>query len=158
MAERPQRDRGRADERAVVAEPAGHDPGARGEVDAGRAVELGLRGGEEAVAEAEGHRAGDHRQAQVEQVGHRRHRPADQRPGAARSSASASAAGRPVRAAMAVPDASASRQPCGAAGARPAVGLDDHVADVAGVAVGAVEQPAVEHDPAADAGRHDHAR
>ena len=36
------------------------------------------------------------------------------------------------------------------------VGLDDHVADVAGVAVGAVEQAAVEHDAAADAGRHDH--
>ena len=40
--------------------------------------------------------------------------------------------------------------------AQAAVGLDDHVADVAGVAVGAVEQPAVEHDAAADAGRHDH--
>ena len=36
------------------------------------------------------------------------------------------------------------------------VGLDDDVADVAGVAGGAVEQPAVEHDPAADPGRHHH--
>ena len=36
--------------------------------------------------------------------------------------------------------------------ARATFGLDDEVADVAGVAVGAVEQPAVEHDAAADAG------
>ena len=65
-------------------------------------------------------------------------------------------AARPVTAAMAVPDASASRQPRPPHGARPAVGLDDDVADVAGVAVGAVEQPAVEHDAAAHAGGHDH--
>ena len=57
---------------------------------------------------------------------------------------------------MAVPDASASRQPRAPHAHRRAVGLDDHVADVAGVAVGAVEQAAVEHDAAADAGGHDH--
>ena len=74
----------------------------------------------------------------------------------ATTSGRASAAGRPVMAAMAVPDASASRQPRRAARAQAAVGLDDHVADVAGVAAGAVEQPAVEHDAAADAGGHDH--
>ena len=64
--------------------------------------------------------------------------------------------GRPVIAAIAVPDASASRQPRAPQPHGAAVGLDDHVADVAGVAVGAVEQPAVEDDAAADAGRHDH--
>jgi hypothetical protein len=37
------------------------------------------------------------------------------------------------------------------------VGFHDDVADMARVAVGAVEQPAVEHDAATDAGRHDHA-
>ena len=42
----------------------------------------------------------------------------------------------------------------GAAAAAPAVGLDDDVADVAGVGRRPVEQLAVEHDAAADAGRH----
>ena len=59
----------------------------------------------------------------------------------------------PVIASMARPDASASRQPAGAAAAAAAVGLDDDVADVAGVGRRAVEQLAVEHDAAADAGR-----
>ena len=44
----------------------------------------------------------------------------------------------------------------GATGAAPTVRLDDHVTDVAGVAGRTVEQLAVEHDAAADAGRHDH--
>ena len=57
-------------------------------------------------------------------------------------------------ASIASPDASASRQPAGAAAAAPAVGLDDDVPDVAGVGRRAVEQLAVEHDAAADAGRH----
>ena len=57
-------------------------------------------------------------------------------------------------ASIARPDASASRQPAGAAPAAPAVGLDDDVADVAGVGRRPVEQLAVEDDPAADAGRH----
>ena len=43
----------------------------------------------------------------------------------------------------------------GAARAAPPVRLDDDVADVAGVAGGTVDQLAVEHDAAADAGRHD---
>ena len=120
-------------------------------------VELGLRGGEEAVAEAQRHRAGHDGQAQVEQVGDRCHGPAHQR---ARAPAHASVGvGRPAgrsTAAIAVPDASASRQPRRAARARPAVGLDDDVADVAGVARRPVEQPAVDHDPAAHARRHDH--
>ena len=58
--------------------------------------------------------------------------------------------------AIAVPDASASRQPRAPQPHSCAVGFDDHVTDVARVAGGAVEQPAVEHDAAADAGRHDH--
>ena len=117
----------------------------------------GLGGGEEVVAEAERDRAGDDREAQVEQGGDRRDRPADQPAGALAARRRAPPRpGAPVRAAMAVPDASASRQPRAPHAHTPAVGLDDHVADVAGVAVGAVEQPAVEHDAAADAGRHDH--
>ena len=71
------------------------------------------------------------------------------------SSGGACSGARPVMARIAVPDASASAQPCAAAAA-PASGFDDHVTDVARVAVGTVEQPAVEHDAAADAGRHDH--
>ena len=48
----------------------------------GRAVELGLGRREERRAEAEGDRAGDDRQPEVEQVGHRRHGPAHQPAGA----------------------------------------------------------------------------
>ena len=56
----------------------------------------------------------------------------------------------------------AARRLCFEAAARAAralapVGLDDDVADVAGVPLPAVEQAAVEHDAAADARRHDHA-
>ena len=59
-------------------------------------------------------------------------------------------------AASAVPDASASRHPRPPHAARPPVGHDDHVADVARVAEPPLEQPAVEHDAAAHAGRHHH--
>ena len=55
---------------------------------------------------------------------------------------------------MAVPDASASRQPRAPHDATTAVGLDDDVADVAGVPGRPVEQLAVDDDPTADAGRH----
>ena len=123
----------------------------------GPLVELGLRGVEEDVAVAEGDRAGDDREAQVEQVDDRRHGPADQPAGPLRAPPSgASAAGAPVRAAMAVPARLGLEAALRAAGARAPVGLDDDVADVAGVAVVAVEEPAVEDDAAADAGRHDH--
>ena len=61
---------------------------------------------------------------------------------------------RPVIASIANPDASASRQPAGAAPAAPPVGLDDDVPDVAGVGRRAVEQLAVEDDAAADPRRH----
>jgi hypothetical protein len=44
-----------------------------------------------------------------------------------------------------------------AAPAQVAVGLDDHMADVPGVAAVAAEQAPVAHDSAADACRHDHA-
>ena len=44
----------------------------------------------------------------------------------------------------------------GTAAALVAVGFDDDVADVPGVAAGSVEQAAVGDDAAADAGRHDH--
>ncbi len=47
--------------------------------------------------------------------------------------------------------------PATAACARPPVGFDDDVADVAGVAGRAVEQATVDDDPPADSRRHDHA-
>src|SRR5437763_10189564 len=66
------------DERTGVAEAGGDDSGAEREVQSGRPVDLGLGGGEERFAEAERHRAGDDGELQVEQVGDRRHCPADQ--------------------------------------------------------------------------------
>ena len=152
-------DGGGADERAVGAERAGDDAGAARELDAAARVDLGLRGGEERRAEAERDRTGDDREIEVEQVGDARDRAPDERAGACRrSSGGASAGGRPVMRAIAVPDASASRQPRAPHAALVAVGLDDDVADVPGVAAAAVEQPAVGDDAAADAGRHDHPR
>ena len=43
-----------------------------------------------------------------------------------------------------------------AAGARTTIGLDDHMPDVSGVAQTTAQEPSVEDDAAADAGRHDH--
>ena len=81
----------------------------------------------------------------------------DQRAGALDDHAAGAEPGRlPVMAAMAVPDASASRQPRPPQRAGPTVGLDDDMTDVPGVAEPALEQSAVEHDAAADAGRDDH--
>ena len=53
-----------------------------------RAVELGLGGGEEGLAEAERHRAGDDGQPQVEQRAPSRHRPADEPARSARRTSS----------------------------------------------------------------------
>ena len=79
------------------------------------------------------------------------------RPARRRSSSGASAAGAPGarrdgRAAAPPPPGSPARR---TRTARPS-GTDDHVADVAGVAVLAVEEATVEDDAAADAGGHDH--
>ena len=68
----------------------------------------------------------------------------------------ASAGARPVMASMARPDASPSRQPRPPQKQGRPPGLDDDVADVAGVAGLPVEQAPVEHDPASDPGRNDH--
>ena len=57
---------------------------------------------------------------------------------------------------MAVPEASASRHRALPQAQSPAVRLDHEVADVTGVALGAVHQPAVAHEPVADAGGHHH--
>src|SRR4051794_35484390 len=71
-----------ADEGPVGTESDGDDAGAPGERDPGAAVELLLRGAEEGPAEAESHRPPGHGEAQVEEVGHRRHRPPDEAPAA----------------------------------------------------------------------------
>ncbi len=44
----------------------------------------------------------------------------------------------------------------GAAGTQPSLWHNDHMTDVSGVPGRTVEQPTVQHDAAADAGRHDH--
>ena len=118
----------------------------------GRSVSSCWGSVEEIVSVAEGDGAGDDREPQVEQRGpaarHRRGRRGDRRVPSA-----IGAAGVPVRAAIAVPLASGSRQPR-APGTGATIGLDDDVADVAGVAVFTVEEAAVQHDAAADAGGH----
>ena len=82
------------------------------EVEPSRRIDLRLRGSKEDVAEPEGDRAGHARQPEVEQVRHRCHGLTHE---LSRTDADgligASAAGRPVIAAIAVPDASASRHP-----------------------------------------------
>ena len=139
------------------AEPGRDDAGRAGEVEAGPQAQLRLGGGEERRAVAEGDRAGHAGQPQVEQVGDRRHRPADQPAGPLDDlAAPASAGSPPVSARMAVPDASASRQPRPPhAHGRPS-GSTMTWPMWPALPRGAVEQPAVEHDAAADAGRHDH--
>ena len=136
--------------------PAGRIRVPRAEVEAGPGVDLGLGGGEERRAEAEGHRSGHHRQPEVEQIGHRGHGPADEcarpmdhlRGGLGRRPAGDGLDGPARRLAL------EAAPPAAEAGA--AAGFDDDVADVAGIAVPPVEQPPVEHDPAADPGRDDH--
>ena len=127
-----------------------------GEVETGSQAQLRLRGGEERVAVAEGDRPGHAGQREVEEVGDRRDRRPDEPPVRSTTCGAAAAGSPPVIARMAVPEASASRQPRPAAGTEPAVRLDHEVADVTGVALGAVHQPAVAHEPAADAGGHHH--
>ena len=75
-------DGGGADERAVGAERAGHDAGAARELDAAARVDLGLRGCEERLAEAERDRTGDDREVEVEEVGDTRDAAPDERAGA----------------------------------------------------------------------------
>ena len=104
--------RGGAHERSVASESRGHDACAARELEPGDAVELGLSRGEERLTEAERNRTGDDGEPEVEQVDHRAHGPPDERAGALDDLAATLRLGaRPVMARMAVPDASASRQP-----------------------------------------------
>ena len=71
-----------------------------------------------------------------------------------RSAEPSPGAGRAVaRRPSAVPEATASKQPIGAAEAGRARAGDGHVADLGGEAAAAVQDVAVDHHPAADAGR-----
>ena len=72
------------------------------------------------------------------------------------TSGGASAAGWPVISASEVAGRLSLEAAPTAADTRAAIGLDDHVPDVTGVAQTTAEQPSVENDAAADAGRHDH--
>ena len=134
----------------------GHDPGAAGEVEAGRArrARPGRRRRTAAPKPSATEPATTASRRSSRLATDATARPTS-RPVRSITSGPASAGGRPVMAAIDVPDASASRQPAPRTHT-PAVRLDDDVADVTGVALGAVEQPAVEHDAAADPGRHDH--
>ena len=151
-----QADTGGADQGATVSEPARDHPGTPRELQAARPVHLGLGRGEERIAEPERHRSAHDGERQVEEVDHRRQGPADQHPGARhddgggqpRRLARDRGQGRPGRLRL---EAAA-----GAAVADAPRGLDDHVADVARVAQPPPEQPAVEHDAASHARRHDH--
>ena len=153
-----ERDGGGADEGAVGAEGAGDDARAARELEAAARVDLGLRGGEERLAEAERDRTRDDREVEVEQV-RDRSRPRGRRacPCASTISGGASAGGRPVMRAIAVPDASASRQPRAPHPHSCPSGSTMTWPMWPALPVGAVEQAAVEHDAAADAGRDDHA-
>ena len=109
---RPPADGAGPDQRALVTQAGRLDAGPDGRTRGGPATRSSSAGRlEERLAEAEGHRTGHHGQREVEQVHHRGHGPADQRAAARTTAGGASAGGRPVIAAMAVPDASASRQP-----------------------------------------------
>ena len=123
-----------------------------------RASSLGLRGREERFAEAERDRTADDRELRG-RAGSRPTRPRGRRacPCARRPRAARRAGGRPVMRAIAVPDASASTQPRAPHPHSCPSGSTMTWPMWPALPVGAVEQPAVEHDAAADAGRHDHA-
>ncbi len=127
------------------------------EVQARARLDLGLGGGEERCAEAEGDRTAHDREAQVEQVRRRRDRAPDER---ARPSDQ-----RRGRVPRVPPGDARDRRPRGlrlqtaapAAHTPSPLGFDDDVTDVAGVAEGAVQETTAGHDAAAHSGRHDHA-
>ena len=127
------------------------DPGPARELDPGALAQLRLRGPEEVVAVAEGDGTSDHREVEVEQGHDRRDGSADQPTGAGALLRGGLRGGR----AGARGDGGAARlgleAALRAARAPTSVGFDDDVADVARVAVVAVEEPAVEDDAAAHA-------
>ena len=152
----PDPHRAGSDQRRPVAESRRRDPRLPAVRQAGGRAELLLGGVEERRGEAEGDPAADDDEVEVEQVAHRRRRPADEPSGALHDLVR--------RFGRRAPGDRLDRQPgrlgleaaARAASAAPAVGVDDEVADVAGVGRRAVEQLAVEDDAAADAGRHAH--
>ena len=151
-----QPDPGRPDQRATVAQAAGHDPRPPGERNPAERIHLRLGPPEEGLAETQRHRSAHHGQRKVEQDRHRRDGAADEHAGALHPFRW----GQPRR----LPGQGLQRRARrlrletapAAARAATTVGDDDDVADVARVAEPAVEQPAVEHDAAAHPGRHDH--
>ena len=148
---------GRADERSGVPQSAGLDPSAAGEGNPAELVHLLLGRREEGRPETQGHRPAHDRQ-RTGRAGPPPRRWRDRRacPSALTHAADASRAGCPVRAASAVPDASASRQPrLPHTQARPS-GTTTMWPTWPGVAEPAVEQAAVDDDAATHPGRHDH--
>ena len=142
----------------AVAETGRRDPRLPTVRQAGVRAELLLGGVEERRREPEGDAAADDDEVEVEQVAQRRRRSPDEAPGALHDLVGRLGR-RPTGDRL---DRQARRlgleAAAGAAAAPPAVGVDDDVADVAGVGRRAVEQLAVEHDAAADRRRHgDHA-
>ena len=122
----------------------------------GHSIDLGLGRIEEDVAVSEGDRTGDDGESEIEQVGDRTDGAADHgaRP------ASLGDVGLGGRTAGAGCDRRAARlcleHAAGVTGKVEPVGFDHDVTDVPGVGCGTVEEAAVEHDPTADTGRHDH--
>ncbi len=144
------------DERPAVAQAGRGDARPTAEVELGVAVEHRLCRVEERGAEAQGDRTAHDDEIEVEQVAHRRHGAADQVAGALHDLVGRFG-GRATGDRL---DGPARRlgleAPARPAPAPPTVGLDDHMADVPGVARGAVEQLAVQHDAATHPGRHHH--
>ena len=139
-----------------VAQAGGDDPGVPGEVEPGPQLDLLLGGIEERGPEAEGHRPATTASSSRADWPPRPPpgRPWSRCDGAPRRVRRPAA--RPVIASMASPDASASRQPRPPhTHGRPS-GSTTTWPMCPALPCGAVEQPTVEHDAAADAGGHHH--
>ena len=130
----PASERSRADQRRQLPQPRGHHGKALGEREPGALVELGLSGTEEWLAEAERHGPADDGQAEVADCTERRKRPTGEDAGALDDALRCTlrrATGLLLDGATAAVRLQAT---VATARARPAVGLDDDVADVTGVA------------------------
>ncbi|MDH3753674.1 MAG: hypothetical protein OEU32_07360 [Acidimicrobiia bacterium] len=122
-----------------------------------RVVDRLLCGVEERFAVAERHRSGDDRELEVEQVRDRGDRSTDEHPGPAPDGERRLGGGSPGHRRDGRARRLTFQTATGAGGIGRTVGFDDHVADVARVAISTVEQATLKHDAAADSGRHDHA-
>ena len=144
-------DRPGSDQRCSIAEPGRRDPRLPTVRQTGARAELLLGGVEERRREPEGDAAADDDEVEVEQVAERRRRPADEATGALhdlvgrlRRRSTGDRLDRQARRLGVEAAAGTARAPS-------TVGVDDQVADVAGVGRRPVEQLAVEDDAAADA-------